>query len=127
MWQTDRIRRFEKRRPGASALCGTGWHREQRRWARQLASSNTPSGIAVDGAGNVFVADMFNHTIRKITPSGAVTTFAGFAGFTGKSRTGRASTRASIFPTGWASTALGICMWRINRIPRFGKSPQERS
>jgi sugar lactone lactonase YvrE len=42
-----------------------------------------PSGIAVDAAGTVYVADSFNHTIRKITPSGIVSTLAGLAGFSG--------------------------------------------
>ena len=38
---------------------------------------NDPSGVAVDGAGNVYVADRDNHTIRKITATGVVTTFRG--------------------------------------------------
>jgi sugar lactone lactonase YvrE len=38
-----------------------------------------PSGIAVDMNGNVYVADSVNETIRKITPSRAVTTLAGFS------------------------------------------------
>lgn len=36
-----------------------------------------PLGMAVDVSGNVYVADVDNHSIRKITTAGAVTTFAG--------------------------------------------------
>lgn len=41
------------------------------------ASFNSPDGIAVDIAGNVYVADVQNHVIRKITPWGIVSVCAG--------------------------------------------------
>lgn len=41
------------------------------------ASFSHPAGLAVDGVGNVYVADTQNHKIRKVTPAGLVTTVAG--------------------------------------------------
>jgi hypothetical protein len=35
--------------------------------------------IALDGQGNVYVADCYNHAVRKVTPAGVVTTLAGDA------------------------------------------------
>ena len=37
---------------------------------------NFPKGIAYDSKGNLFIADMSNHCIRKLSPEGMVTTFA---------------------------------------------------
>ena len=56
-----------------------------------------PSGLALDGAGNLYVADLLNHTIRKVTPDGTnwvVSTLAGLAGTLG-------SADGTNEPTGW--------------------------
>lgn len=50
---------------------------------------NIPMGVAVDGSGNVLVADTQNNVVRKISPAGVVTTLAGTGqpGFTNGART----------------------------------------
>ncbi|MFT6573170.1 MAG: alpha-tubulin suppressor-like RCC1 family protein/sugar lactone lactonase YvrE [Akkermansiaceae bacterium] len=66
-----------------STIAGTGGYGAQDGAGISEASFAFPSGIAVNGAGEVFVADPFNHRIRKLTPpavSGGewiVSTFAG--------------------------------------------------
>ena len=42
-----------------------------------------PQGVAVDGAGNIYVADTGNHVIRVVTPSGMSSTLAGTVGMRG--------------------------------------------
>ena len=37
---------------------------------------NFPKGIAYDSKGNLFIADMYNHAVRKLSLDGMVTTFA---------------------------------------------------
>jgi uncharacterized protein (TIGR03437 family) len=51
----------------------------------RLAEINTPSACARDSAGNLFIADTSNHSIRKVDPSGKISTVAGTgaAGFSG--------------------------------------------
>jgi hypothetical protein len=71
----------------------------------QLSSSST--AVAVDGFGNLFIADSGNNRIRKVDTNGIITTFAGTnsAGFSGD---GGAATNASLnHPQGVAADAYG--------------------
>jgi sugar lactone lactonase YvrE len=70
------------------------------------ARFNYPCGIAVDSDGNIYVADTNNYTIRKITPAGVVTTFAGLAG-TGGSADGTGSAARFGEPYGLATDVSG--------------------
>jgi streptogramin lyase len=70
------------------------------------ARFNNPFGVARDSSGNLFVADTGNHTIRKITPAGAVTTFAGTAGAFGATD-GIGAMARFYLPTGVAVDSLG--------------------
>ena len=47
------------------------------------ARLNGPRGLAFDAQGNLYVSELGNHTIRKITPAGVVSTLAGSAGSAG--------------------------------------------
>jgi hypothetical protein len=62
--------------------------------------------VAVDGAGNVYVADSYNCTIRKVTPGGVVTTLAGLAGNSG-STDGTGSAALFCGPEGVAVDSAG--------------------
>jgi len=42
-----------------------------------VATFNSPAGVTVDNQNNVYVADLNNNKIRKVTPSGMVSSFAG--------------------------------------------------
>ncbi|MES2355552.1 MAG: hypothetical protein V4568_14375 [Pseudomonadota bacterium] len=69
------------------------------------ATFSIPYGIATDSAGNIYVADQFNSTIRKITPEGMVTTIAGTAGITG-SADGTGAAASFYYPAGLATDKL---------------------
>jgi DNA-binding beta-propeller fold protein YncE len=63
------------------------------------AKFNYPAGLALDNSGNLFVADEFNHVIRKITPEGIVSTFTGLPKGIGNVD-GTLSTSTFFFPFG---------------------------
>jgi sugar lactone lactonase YvrE len=71
------------------------------------AQLNSPTGVAVDASGNLFIADSQNHIIRKVT-GGTITTVAGTPGISGLAVNGGAATLATLFgPRGVAVDAAG--------------------
>jgi sugar lactone lactonase YvrE len=66
-----------------------------------------PEDLAVDAAGNVYVADWGNNTIRKITPSGNVTTIGGVPGSAAASTDGSGSAARFGFAKGVAVDSSG--------------------
>ena len=75
--------------------------------AATSAQLNTPIGLAVDAAGNLYIADSGNLRIRKVAAGGTITTVAG-NGFSGRSGDGGAATSASLGnPQGVAVDAAG--------------------
>jgi trimeric autotransporter adhesin len=75
--------------------------------AATSAQLSTPYGVAVDAAGNVYLADRSNHIVRKVDSSGAISTVAGSGGF-GYSGDGGAATNAEMrYPHGVAVDGAG--------------------
>jgi sugar lactone lactonase YvrE len=66
-----------------------------------------PEGVAVDRTGNIYVADVENQTIRKITSEGIVSTLAGLADTDGSSVDGIGNNARFFFPSGVAVDANG--------------------
>ena len=69
--------------------------------AANAARFNFPEGVAVDKFGNLFIADCNNHTIRKMTSEGIVTTLAGSSGHPGSSD-GNGAMARFLYPSGVA-------------------------
>jgi sugar lactone lactonase YvrE len=70
------------------------------------AAFNSPRHIVVDTAGNLFVTDFYNSTIRKITPAGLVSTVAGLPGVAG-TNDGYGSNARFVLPHGIAVDKSG--------------------
>ena len=122
----DRIRRINTQGvistfagTGASGFTGEGVPATE-------AAFNQPEGVAVDGAGNVYVADTGNHRIRRINTQGVISTFAGTGknGFLGDDRA--ATTALLSRPQGVAVDRAGKVYvadtgnYRIRRIDTQG-------
>ena len=77
---TPAMRRCARSTPAGtiSTFAGTGHARLSGRWrAGAQCAFDGPEGVAVDAAGNVYIADTFNGRIRRVATDGTITTFAG--------------------------------------------------
>ena len=89
------------------------------------AELNFPTGIAVDGSGNVFIADQNNNRIRKVNATGIITTFAGNGTSSFSGDGGQATAAALNGPTGVTVDRNGnvyIADWSNARVRKVNTS-----
>ncbi len=106
-WDGQVIRKIDVATGTVTTLAGSPLNSGSADGTGPAARFNCPAGVASDGAGNLFVTDNLNHTIRKIViATGAVTTFASVPGESGTTDgTGTAARFTS--PTGITSDGAG--------------------
>ena len=75
--------------------------------APTAAQLNAPAGVAVDGNGNVYIADTANSHVRKVASGGAISTVAGGSGPGYSGDGGSGSSALLSFPTGLAADGAG--------------------
>ncbi len=71
------------------------------------ARFNYPSGVDVDAGGNVYIADKYNHRVRKIDANGTITTFAGTGAAASSGDGGPATAAALYYPVSVAADGQG--------------------
>src|SRR5664280_1427603 len=100
---------------GTAGFCGDGGPATQ-------ACLYGPGGLALDAAGNLYIADRDNNRVRRVAPDGTITTVAGngTAGFCGDG--GPATQACLVAPIGLAVDAAGnlyITDYNNNRVRRM--------
>ncbi|MDB5095745.1 MAG: repeat containing protein [Cyanobacteria bacterium RYN_339] len=77
-WEGCRVRKITKDGVVSTLAGSKNWPNDHHGYIEGAnARFDNPKGVAVDTAGNVYVADWSNHAVRQITPAGVTTTYAG--------------------------------------------------
>ena len=127
-WVNDRIRKVDA--AGViSTVAGDGTEGfGGDNGAATVAQLNSPYDVALDAAGNLYIADSSNHRIRKVDSAGVITTVAG-DGTEGYGGDGGPAVAAQLdFPTGVALDDAGnlyIADYDNHRIRRLTPLPPE--
>jgi len=74
------------------------------------AQLNDPQGIAIDGAGDLFIADTFNNAIREVTPNGIITTVVNAATASGGAPPAGGETNGAVPTASKLNTPYGVAV-----------------
>ena len=102
-WNNDEVRKITGQ--GTTTIIAGSRNPGASNGISKAATFYLPGGIAVDGKGNIFVADTYNNMIREIKPNGWVTTLAGQK--KKGAQDGKGATAAFLHPQGIAIDGLG--------------------
>lgn len=75
--------------------------------AATLAQLDTPRGVSVDASGNIYIADSYNHRIRKVNSSGIISTIAGNGNIGNMGDGNSANLSELAYPSGVSPDAMG--------------------
>jgi trimeric autotransporter adhesin len=75
------------------------------------AQLNQPFGVALDVAGNVYIAESAYNVVRKVTPEGTITTIAGNASGAYSGDGGPATSATLSYRSGVALDPVGKCLY----------------
>jgi hypothetical protein len=108
-WNNHRIRKVTVSTGIISTIAGTGsYGYSGDTGAATSATLGVPTGVGLDTAGNVYIADSHNHCIRKVTIStGIITTFAGTGTQSYSGDNGPATSATLCYPYGVAVDSAG--------------------
>ena len=108
-WYNQRIRKVTVSTGIISTIAGTGsTGYSGDNGAATSATLYNPYGVGLDSAGNVYIADTENHSIRKVTIStGIITTFAGTGTGSYSGDNGPATSATLNYPNGVAVDSAG--------------------